>query len=211
MNEDTRLEIQECFAGLGKELIDEITKNGIIKQLNTGDYLVREGQYIKYLPIILDGAVKVYSEENKIQFLLYYLKRGETCLFSFSHLFSRKQSGFSGIAELSSKVLLIPLEKAELWSSRYPVFNTILLKGYQKHCDDLLNTTKQIICYSLEERILTYLKYRAEIAASNVLRITHKNIAEDLASSREVITRLLKKMAKANKITLNGRSIHLCS
>ncbi|MET4137929.1 Crp/Fnr family transcriptional regulator [Pedobacter sp. UYP1] len=209
MNENTRLEIQECFAGLGKELIDEITKNAVIKQLNDGEYLVREGQYIKYLPIILDGAVKVYSEENKVQFLLYYLKRGETCLFSFSHLFSRKQSGFSGIAERSSKVLLIPLEKAEFWLSKYPVFNTILLKGYQKHCDDLLNTAKQLICYSLEERVLTYLKHRAEISGSNRLKITHKNIAEDLASSREVITRLLKKMEKANKVTLAGRTICL--
>lgn len=209
MNEHTQPEIRECFGHLGEELITELTSNGIPLHLETDEYLVREGQYVKYLPFILEGAIKVYSEENGIRFLLYHLKPGETCLFSFAHLFGRKHAGFSGVAELPSKVLLIPIEKASSWLAQYPVFNSVLLKGYQRHCDDLLNTTKQLICHNLEERILTYLKYKAALSGSDTLKITHKAIAEDLASSREVITRSLGKLEKAGKVSLAERVIRL--
>lgn len=203
--------LNSCLPNLGKELLQEIQEYGIRKQLPPNEYIVKQGQIIRFLPVIMSGTVKVSCEEEDSQFLLYYINSGETCIFSFAHLFNELPSQFSAMTELDSQLLLIPIKKAQEWFSKYPAFSRMILEQYQKHYGDLLYTTKQITCYKLEERLLIYLKNRAEITKSNILSISHQTIAEDLATSREVITRLMKKLELDDKVIQEGRNIKVIS
>ncbi|RBW63183.1 Crp/Fnr family transcriptional regulator [Tenacibaculum sp. E3R01] len=199
--------LAKCFPVLEKELLNEVEEHSILKSFKAGDFVVKQGRLIRFLPIVLSGNIKVFSNEDSIQFLLYYISSGETCIYSFAHISSKELAGFSAIAELDSELLLLPIDKVNKWLKKYPSFGNLVLSDYKRHYKDLLNTTKQVLCYNLEERLLNYLKNKVQIKASNVLSVSHQEVADDLGTSREVITRLLKKLSIANKVLQEGRKI----
>lgn len=201
--------LEKCLPNFGKELIAEIEKFGIIKTFSTDDFIVKQGQMIRYLPIVLEGNVKAYSEEDGTQFLLYFIQPGSSCIFSFVHLFNQNPIDFSAIPEGKSTILLIPIDKAKEWLIRYPSFNNLIIAEFQKHYNDLLHTTKQIICYKLEDRLWDYLKTKAKISGTHELTLSHQNIADDLGTTREVISRLMKKIELDKKLIQDNRKIKL--
>ncbi len=201
--------LAKCFPILEKELLKEIEEHSILKKISLGEYVVEQGKLIRYLPIVLSGSIKVFSNEDTVQFLLYYISSGESCIYSFAHISNNESAEFSAMAEIDSELLLLPIDKANNWLRKFPSFGSLVLTDYKKHYKDLLNTTKQIICFNLEERLLNYLKNKVQIKASKVLSISHKEIADDLGTSREVITRLLKKLSIANKVLQEGRKIRV--
>ena len=209
MNQTTHNIVSLCLADFGRDLLGEISEHGEIVSIKSQQLLVKQGQLVRHLPIVIDGVIKVFSEEDGIQFLLYYVYPGATCVFSFANLFGKKPVNFSGIAEKDSTILLIPARKAKEWLIRYPTFNELIMNAYQKNYDDLLNTTKQIICYNLEDRLASYLEDKVQIARTEFLNISHQSIADDLGTSREVISRLLKKMERDSKIHQAGRKIQV--
>lgn len=206
---DSNRTLEKCLPDFGGALIEEIKRFGIIKIYSTNDFIIQQGQLVRFLPIVLDGSAKVYSNEDGLQFLLYYIQSGHSCIFSFAHLFSQNPIDFSAIAENKSEILLIPIDKAKEWIIKYPVFNNMIISEFQKHYNDLLQTTKQIICYKLEDRLLTYLKNKSMLSDSQELSISHQNIADDLATSREVISRLMKKLELDKKVVQMGRKIKM--
>lgn len=197
----------KCFIDYDRQLLEEMAACGIPQTVKAGEYLVREGQHVRSLPIVLEGAIKVQSEENGEPFLLYYILPGATCVFSFGHLFGDKPINFSGVAELDTNVLLIPVSRAREWLGKYPAFSNIIFKEYQKRYDDLLETTKQLICYNLEERLTHYLNDKVKITGNQLLNVSHQLIASDLGTSREVISRLMKKLQTEGRILQAGRKI----
>lgn len=199
--------LPECLPNLGKELLYEIEKHAPAKKFLAQDYVVKQGQTIRFLPIVMEGSIKVFSHEETMRFLLYFISSGETCVFSFAHIFNEEPAEFSAVAEVNSELLLLPIMKVREWYAKYPRFSDMLLRAYQKHYNDLLQTTKQVICYNLEERLSDYLRKKAEIEKSDVLEISHQDIANDLGTSREVITRLMKKLNANNEATQFGRRI----
>lgn len=201
--------IQTCLADLGKDLLKEIMDHGRIKSLEPDAFLIKQGQSVKDLPIVIEGTIKVMTEADDAPFLLYYIYPGATCISSFAHLFGGKGVGFSGVADEQSLILLIPIQKAREWVLKYPAFNAMILEEYQRQYDDLLETAKQVICFNLENRILAYLKTRSFLLKATTLTITHRDIAADLATSREVVSRILKKMEREQKIIQIGRQIQL--
>lgn len=201
--------LENCLPDFGRDLIAEIDKFGIIKNYSIDDFVIKQGQYVRYLPIVLKGSVKVYSTEDGLQFLLYYILPKQSCIFSFAHLFSQDPIDFSAVPEEETQILLIPIEKAKEWVLKFPSFNHLIMAEFQKHYNDLLQTTKQIICYKLEDRLWSYLKTKSENSHSKELSITHKNIADDLGTSREVISRVMKKLEHENKIFQEGRKIKI--
>jgi CRP/FNR family transcriptional regulator len=209
MNEPQNDIIKTCLSDLGKDLLNEIIEYGRVKTLEPDEFLIKQGQLVKDLPIVLQGTVKVFTQADDFQFLLYYIYPGATCISSFAHLFGSKGIGFSGVADERSLILLIPIHKAWEWVLKYPIFNAMILNEYQRQYNDLLETAKQVICYNLEDRILIYLKTRASILKATTISISHRHIATDLATSREVISRILKKMEKEKKIVQLGRQIKL--
>ncbi|WP_411028810.1 Crp/Fnr family transcriptional regulator [Spongiimicrobium sp. 3-5] len=201
--------LKECYPNLEKELLQEIETHSFFKSYSPQEYIVQEGQYVRHLPIIRSGCVKVFSNEDSIQFLLYYIKSGGSCIYSFAHTFNTGPAEFSAIAELDSQLLLLPIEKVYLWIKKFPSLNSIILDNYKKHFDELLNTTKQIIYYNLEDRLMDYLKTSAQLKKTDLLKISHQNIADDLGTSREVITRLMKKLSLKEKVKQDGRKIKI--
>ncbi|MDC8003678.1 Crp/Fnr family transcriptional regulator [Aureisphaera galaxeae] len=201
--------LAQCFPLLERSLLEEMEASASIKSFAAGEYIVRQGQYIRFLPMVLSGNVKVFNQEDAIQFLLYYIASGETCIFSFAHILNEGPSEFSAIAELDSELLLLPMDKVRLWLTKYPSFCNMVLKDYQKHYEDLLHTTKQIVCHNLESRLLNYLQNKSEREQSDVLKISHQDIADDLGTSREVISRLMRKLAADGKAIQEGRKIKI--
>ncbi|MFZ4929207.1 Crp/Fnr family transcriptional regulator [Chryseobacterium sp. Mn2064] len=201
--------LEKCLPNFGKELISEIEKFGIIKEFPNNDFIVKQGQLIRYLPIVLEGNVKAYSEEDGMQFLLYFIQQGSSCIFSFVHLFNQNPIDFSAISEGKSSILLIPIDKAKEWLIRYPSFNNLIINEFQKHYNDLLHTTKQIVCYKLEDRLWSYLQTKAKVSNTHELAISHQSIADDLGTTREVISRLMKKIELDKKLVQNNRKIKL--
>lgn len=201
--------LSECLPELGREVLVEIDKYSRTRDYLVNEPVVEQGQYLRFLPVVVEGNVKVYSHENAMEFLLYFISSGETCIFSFAHIFNETPIEFSAKAETDSKLLLLPIHKVQEWYTRYPKFNHLLLKGYQKHYNDLLLTTKQIICYNLEERLYSYLKKKSAIEKQSLVQISHLDISKDLGTSREVITRLLKKLSLDKKIEQVGRKIKI--
>ncbi|MEM7084686.1 MAG: Crp/Fnr family transcriptional regulator [Bacteroidota bacterium] len=197
----------ECYPNLEKELLAEIERYSFLKSYAAQEYIIKQGQYVKFLPIIQTGTVKVFSNEDALQFLLYYIQSGESCIYSFAHTFNTEPAEFSAIAESDSQLLLLPMERVNLWINKFPSLNVIILNNYRKHYNELLSTTKQIIYYNLEDRLIDYLKTNSQRKEANLLEISHQDIANDLGTSREVITRLMKKLSLKNIVKQEGRKI----
>lgn len=211
MNNTERNLISDCLANLGRDLLNEINEWGKPQWFDDNEYIVKQGQIVRYLPIVLSGTAKVYLSEADAQLLLYYIHPGATCIFSFAHLFGEKEVGFSALAEGKSLLLLLPMHKVREWLLKYRVLSDMILSEYQKHYNDLLETTRQLICNNLEGRLLAYLKTKAAISGDVLLAISHQSIADDMATSREVISRVLKKMEHEGKVAQQGRKIKLLS
>ncbi|MGW9684701.1 Crp/Fnr family transcriptional regulator [Flagellimonas sp. 2504JD1-5] len=199
--------LADCYPQLEKSLIEEITRHSIKKDFLSGEKIVVQGQYMKYLPIVVSGNVKVFSQEDTIQFLLYYISSGESCIYSFAHILRNEKADFSAVADSDSSLLLLPVQRVKLWMGKYPSFGSLVLDDFQKHYSDLLNTTKQLICYNLEDRLFEYLKTKTQIEKSDLLALSHREIADDLGTSREVVSRVMKKLGVAQKIEQQGRKI----
>lgn len=198
-----------CLPNLGEKLLIEIQSCATKRSFRKHEKVVEQGEILRFMPIVLKGRVKVFTYEASMQFLLYFINKGETCIFSFAHIFDEEPISFSGEAEEDSELLLLPIHKVRDWSNQYPRFNAMLLKAYQQHYNDLLQTTKEVICYNLEQRLLNYLKKRGDLAKTNVLKLSHYEIAKDLGTSREVISRLVKKLERQSAVEQLGRKIKI--
>ncbi|WP_299116088.1 Crp/Fnr family transcriptional regulator [uncultured Winogradskyella sp.] len=201
--------LAECFPILEKELLKEIEVFSTLKKYKAKDLIVKQGSYIKSLPIVITGNVKVFSNEDTIQFLLYNISPGKSCIFSFAHTLNKEPAEFSAVAEIDSELLLLPIYKVNVWLRKYPSFANLVLLDYQKHYKDLLETTKQVICYNLDQRLLKFLENKSQIEGSDTLHISHQDIANELGTSREVITRVLKKLNHSNSVIQIGRKIKI--
>ena len=199
--------LTKCLPTLEKELIEKIEAHSILKEFNPGDYIVEQGKNIRFLPIVLNGSVKVFITEDTTPFLLYFITTGETCIYSFAHTYNDTVAEFSATAETKCELLLLPLFEVQKWLQQYPSFNHLVLRDYQKQYFNLLTTTKQITLSNLDERLMIYLLEKSKILADDEIGITHQEIANDLGTSREVISRLLKKLSAQGKIEQVGRKI----
>ncbi|WP_442267397.1 Crp/Fnr family transcriptional regulator [Tenacibaculum sp. ZS6-P6] len=201
--------LTDCYPQFEKELLQEIEKYAQLKTFKVNEFIVKQGQYIKYLPIIKNGCIKVYCYEETKEFLLYFIESGESCIYSFAHVNNNSKADFSAIAELDSTLLLLPIERVRLWIKKFHSLNNIILNNYQKHYQKLLDSTKQIICFNLEDRLLNYLREKSGISKTKLLNISHQDIANDLGTSREVISRLLKNHKLSNFIKQEGRQLKI--
>lgn len=199
--------LKSCFPSLEKSLLAEIEEFAVVQDFNAQEFVVRQGQYIRFLPIVMKGNIKVFSNEDAVQFLLYYITSGDSCIFSFAHVVNPEPAAFSAQAELDSTLLLLPVNKVDHWLKTFPSFSQLVIRNYQKHYADLLHTTKQITCYNLEERLVKYLKAKTEIEQSSLVKVSHQEIADDLGTSREVISRLMQKLRADKKAEQVGRKI----
>ncbi len=202
-------EIETKFKYLGKELISELLAVSAIKQFPPGTELVREGQYVKYIPIVLSGLVKVYTQFEDKELLLYYIKPEQSCIMSFSSCINNDKSKIFAITEEESSILLIPSEKIPKLLLEFPAINKLFYQQYDLRYSELVDTIHQMLYYKLDRRLLDYLSEKIKVTGKNPIKVSHKEIANDLGTAREVVSRLVKKMERQNLLRQYHDSIEL--
>jgi CRP/FNR family transcriptional regulator len=203
--------IREHFPNFAElELVEEISEYGIERDFKRGDSIIRNGEFMKYVPLIISGSIRVMREDAEgHEMLLYYLEGGNTCAMSITCCMRNEKSNIWAIAEEDSKVLLLPLEKMEAWMKKYSSWRGYIMNSYSSRMEGLLKTLDSIAFYSLDKRLLKYLADRSHALKKQEFSITHSEIARELNSSREAISRLLKKLETMGKIELGRNKIIL--
>ena len=199
--------IRQLFPTLEEGLLEEIVKHGTIKEVKAGETLLKVGQTIRSTMLIIDGLVKLYREDEEgKEFFIYHLDAGQACSLSMVCAAKHETSEVLAKALTDTTVLSIPLEFMDQWMSKYKSWYQFVITSYRSRFEELLKTIDAIAFTGMDERLEYYLKKQVEKLGNN-LKITHQEIANDLNSSREVISRLLKKMEAKNWLTIHRNSI----
>jgi len=186
------------FTKLAKmpELKDELISISSFVEIKAGTVILKQGEYIKVIPLLITGLAKVYKEEpiNGNEVLLYYIKPGESCVMSVTTLIREQTSHVKAVIEEDSSIVIIPADKALQIAKKYPKWNEFIYDLFNLKFDELLNVIEILTFSNKDTRLLEYLKKETRLKNTNSLQTTHQQIAYDLGSSREVISRLLKKL-----------------
>lgn len=194
---------------LSKPLIDELNSVSQRMTINKGAELLRDGQYVKVVPIVLSGSIKVYIKNEDKELLLYYIKPNESCIMSFSACIENAPSKVYAITEEESEILAIPVLEINTILKAYPEFNRLFYGLYNERYIDLIKTINSVLFNKLDSRILDYLKEKSVLHNTKQIKVTHKQIALDLGSSREVISRTIKKLEIEGKVILHNSLIEI--
>ena len=208
------LMIQELRSAYGQlfeeELINEIVQVGTIKEVPEGFKLMEIGSYIKGMPLLLSGAIKILRDDQEgNELLLYYLEKGDTCSMTMACCMGDAKSEIRAIAETDTKLIMVPIQKMEEWTAKYKSWRNFVFQSYHLRLNELLTTLDSIAFDKMDARLLDYLKEKARVNKSNSIHNTHQEIAYDLHSSRVVISRLLKKLEHMGKIELHRNYIQI--
>ena len=204
------MNLREKFPLLEPALISEIEREGMIKEFAAGDVLMRTGQYIKSTVLILEGIVKIFrQDEEGAEFLMYYLQPGEACAISIICASKAETSQVSAVAMEDTTALMVPIKFMDEWMNKYKSWYYFVLETYRNRFEELLTVIDNVAFRNMDERLFFYLKRYTETNRSNTISLSHQQIADELNSSREVISRLLKKMEQRGLVVLNRNSIEL--
>jgi len=194
---------------LGYDLLQTMFEEGTLMKFDAKTQILEEGQYVKMIPLVISGLIKVFTRFEDKDLLLYYIAPNESCIMSFSAALNNDTSKIFAVVEEESEVLLLPSSKVVKWVNSYPTINKLFYQQYDKRYNDLLHTISEVIFKKLDERLIGYLKQKQELLKSHIIKITHKQIAADLGTAREVISRLIKKLEKENVIRQNAEGIEI--
>lgn len=180
-----------------------------LKKLKADDWMVDIGDPILFMPLLLKGQLRILREDEEgHELLLYYIRPGETCAMSLTCCSGNAVSNVRAVAEEDTELLLLPIQIIDEWTTKYPSFKSFILKTYQKRFEELLNTIDSIAFHNLDDRLSQLLKQKSEKEGCE-LKTTHQELANQLNSSREVISRLLKQMERKGKIQMGRNKITL--
>ncbi len=203
-------QLKSLFPQFEQDLLDALEKNGTVKIFQPDELLMRTGQYFKSTVLILDGLVKLYREgEDGGEFFMYHLESGNACALSMICATKNETSAIMAKAITETTVLMVPLHLMDQWMKEYRSWYYFVLETYRSRFEELLETIDQIAFRALDERLEFYLKKNQRAFKTNVLNVSHQEIANELNSSREVISRLLKKMEQKGMVTLYRNQIEL--
>jgi CRP/FNR family transcriptional regulator len=192
------------------QLIQEIQQFGIFQTFKEGDLIMDYGKYIRMMPIVLKGTVKVYRlDEKGNEILLYYLSSNDSCSMAYSCCIEAKKSEVKAIAEDNVELIAIPHVKLDDWLCAYPSWKNYIMRSFNERFIELLKSIESIAFHKLDERLIGYLKEKQRLSGSSVIKASHGLIADELATSRVVISRLLKQLENDKKIILYRNEIKL--
>ena len=192
-----------------KELRDKIIQQGTVRSFAEGTTLIDYGKYVKEIPFVISGAIKIVREDDKgNELFLYYLEGGDTCALSLSCCMSQKKSEIKAITEKNTKVLMIPLKCMDEWMA-YSSWREFIFMSYQLRFDELLQALDNVAFLKLEDRLYNYFLDIKQSTGDYTITKTHQEIANDMNTSRVVVTRLLKKLADEEKIEMHRNKIEV--
>ncbi len=192
------------------EVSQKLNDYGFSKTFKSGEVILNENAYIQAIPIVTSGSIKVMrTEEDGREILLYYIKAGESCIMSFLGGIHRDTSKVKAIAEEETEILFIPIDKVNALIKEYPQWLDYIFRLYQKRFEELLEVVNAVAFKKLDQRLLEFIQTKAKNGHSNELNITHEQLANELGSSRVVVSRLLKQMEESELVKLGRNKITL--
>lgn len=191
-------------------LVTEIEEQGEFKTFPANEILMRKGQYIRSTMLVLNGLIKIYREDDEgNEFLMYYLKPGEACALSLVCAAKHEASPIMAKTVTETEVMMVPVDTMSEWMAKFKSWYQFVIETYRARFDELLVTLDNVAFRSMDERLEFYLKRAKEAQETNLLNISHQEIAQELNTSREVISRLLKKMEQKGLVGLHRNAIEL--
>ncbi len=178
-------------------LIEEICKSGRLQSVESDKVLIDVGDVISHMPIVISGSIKVMTEDKEgDELLLYYLEFGDTCAITLNCCTRNAKSSIRAVVESEAKVIFVPVEKMEEWMVKYSSWRNYVLESFNSRLHEMIGALDNIVFNSMEDRIKNYLRDKVFINKSEIIITSHLEIANDLHSSRVVISRLMKKLEK---------------
>ncbi|MCW5520637.1 Crp/Fnr family transcriptional regulator [Aureitalea sp. L0-47] len=196
---------------LKPDLLDTILAESSIKTIPKGTEILREDQYVKVLPIVVEGFVKVYSRFDERELLLYYIEPAQSCVMSFYAALKNTPSRVFAETEEDSKILLIPVSLLPKWLKEYPEFNELFYNQFNLRYTELLDTISHLLLDKMDKRLFDHLKRKIEIANGDSIKISHGQLANELGTAREVISRIMKKLEIEGIVVQNSGEIKIIS
>jgi CRP/FNR family transcriptional regulator len=191
-------------------LQEEIARVGKIMSFEGGHLIMDYGSYIKIVPLVISGSIKVSREDEEgNEMFLYYLRPGETCSMSFTCCMMNKRSEIRTSAEEDTLIIAIPTRYADDWMTRYTSWKNFVMSSYDIRMLELVSTLDSIAFKKMDERLLEYLEKRSQVIDSSTIQATHQEIALDLNASREAVSRLLKQLERDGMVKLGRNKIEL--
>jgi len=185
------------------DLIREIMQFGEFKSFSEGELIMDYGKYIRFMPLIVQGTIKVLKKDDQgKELLLYYLSANESCSMAYSCCMEAKKSEVKAIAEDDTQIIAVPHVKLDEWLCKYPSWKNYIMRSFNERFMELLRSIENIAFHKLDDRLLHYLKEKQKHTESAVIKASHNQIADELATSRVVISRLLKQLENDGKIIL---------
>jgi len=201
--------IRKFLPHLGNDLQKAFAQEGILKEIPAHTEVMQEGKHVTLIPLVLEGLIKVYTRNEDRELLLYYIEPRESCVMSFLAGIKNQPSKIFATTELPSKLLLLPARSVETWVEKFPGLNYLFYDLYNTRYSELIDTLNQLIFQRLDVRIFEYLKEKSRVTATRLLDLRHREIAQELGTSREVITRVLKKLEKEGKVKQTDKGLEL--
>lgn len=203
--------VQDNFPQLAEQaLVEEIAERGQLMKFSAGEIIQDTGSYIRLVPLIIKGMIKVSrEEEDGREILLYYLGEGDTCSMSFSCCMMQKKSNLRTLAEEDTTLIGIPIKFVDEWMGRYVSWKNFVMRSYDDRLNEMINTIDSIAFRKMDERLLEYLEKKSEASGDPVIKATHQEIAYDLNASREAVSRLLKQMEREGMVRLGRNQVEL--
>lgn len=192
------------------QLVDEIEEQGEFRTFPANEILMRKGQFIRSTMLVLNGLIKIYREDDDgNEFLMYYLKPGEACALSLVCAAKHEASPIMAKTVVETEVMMVPVDTMSEWMNKFKSWYQFVIETYRDRFDELLVTLDNVAFRSMDERLEFYLKRAKDAQQTTTLNISHQEIAQELNTSREVISRLLKKMEQKGLVGLQRNAIEL--
>ena len=194
------------------ELLKELERKARLMSAKEGDTILDIGQTVRVMPILLSGNLKISRlDDDGNELLLYYINPNETCAMTFTCCMQQFPSEIKAVAEEDITFLAVPIEVMDKWLVKYSTWKSYVMKTIRGRFNELLRSIDQIAFQKLDERLVKYLKEKAKATNSTLINLTHEQIARDLATSRVVISRLLKKLEIDKRVLLYHHQIKILS
>lgn len=203
--------LKESFEFLfSVDLIEAILESGVMYQVESGEIIMDVGDSIEHTPLLIDGAVKVLREDDDgDELLLYFLERGDTCAMTMSCCMGKSKSKIRAVAESDSTLVMIPVEKMSQWILHFDDWRAFVFESYATRMSELLTSIDSLAFMNMHDRVYKYLRERVMVSKDSELNVTHQEVANDLHTSRVVISRILKSLEKEGRIALHRNRLEV--
>lgn len=193
---------------ISKPLLDRLIKEGTLKTFVPDTILINENDYIKSVPIVLSGSVKVLKiDEDGKEVLLYYIKPGESCVMSFLGATCNQASKIKATVEEQAEVLMLPIHKSFELIKDNPAWLEFIFQLYNRRFEELLEVVNSVVFQHVDDRLWNLLQKKVKMLKTRELVLTHQQLADELGTAREVVSRLLKQLEKNNKVKLSRNKV----